>query len=152
MARNCEQRRVLSRTSGAFVFISASIRGDTGNGEPCSSPLQGGSALLINDPANQINNPTSVDRLCYRVAARRPYDLFPVRSAGSPSSLHRSDPAEDMVYLRSPTAVVDSFVAHGSARVPSSEEIKLDAAGKRGRRGGGRAQAWGGKTRARLAA
>jgi len=72
MARNCEQRRVPSRTGGAFVFISASIRGDTGNGEPCSSPLQGGSALLINDPANQINNPTSVDRLCYRVAARRP--------------------------------------------------------------------------------
>lgn len=37
--------------------------------------LQGGSDLLINDLANQINNPTSVDRVCYRVAARRPSPL-----------------------------------------------------------------------------
>lgn len=36
---------------------------------------QGGSDLLINDPANQINNSTSVDRVCYRVVARRPSPL-----------------------------------------------------------------------------
>lgn len=35
------------------------------------SSLLGGSDL-INDHANQINNPTSVDRVCYRVVARRP--------------------------------------------------------------------------------
>lgn len=39
--------------------------------------LQSGLDLLINDPANQINNPTSVDRVCvYRVTARRPVPSF----------------------------------------------------------------------------
>lgn len=32
------------------------------------------------------------------------------------------DPEEDMVYLRFPTVVVDSFVPHGSTRVPSTEK------------------------------
>lgn len=34
------------------------------------------------------------------------------------------DPEEDMVYLRFPTVVVDSFVPHGSARVPSTEKTR----------------------------